>query len=96
MTYLAYIALFDTLSDAIEFENQVLSIGRQYLPLCAQNVLDGNTETPEYWTWLAGQMTTPATPDRKNEPSVRAAQTALSPSEQSTPSPTRFGLLEIE
>lgn len=56
MTYLAYIALFDTLSDAIEFENQVLSIGRQYLPLCAQNVLDGNTATPEYWTWLASQV----------------------------------------
>jgi hypothetical protein len=56
MTFQEYVALFETLADAIAFETQVLSIGRSLLPPCAINVLDGNTATPDYWTWLAGQV----------------------------------------
>lgn len=93
MTYQDYIALFDTLSDAIKFENRVLSIGRHYLPSCALNVLDGNTETPEYWTWLASQRSTvQALPVPQSASSTTPKQTA----QTATPAPTRFSLLEIE
>ena len=93
MTYLAYVALFDTLSDAIKFENRVLSIGRQFLPPCAQNVLDGNAATPEYWTWLASRRSTvQALPVPQSASSSTPKQTA----QTATPAPTRFGLLEIE
>lgn len=56
MTKQDYVALFNNVADAIEFNNQVLSISRQFLPPCAQNVLNGNAATPEYWTWLASQV----------------------------------------
>ncbi len=93
MTYLAYVALFDTLSDAIKFENRVLSIGRQYLPPCARDVLDGNAAAPEYWTWLASQRSTvQALPVPQSASSSTPKQTA----QTATPAPTRFGLLEIE
>ncbi len=52
----SYLALFPTTSDAIEFENAALSIGREFLPSAAQTVLDGGEATPCYWTWLIEQV----------------------------------------
>lgn len=52
----AYIALFNNLGDAIAFESQVLSIGSNLLPQCAQGVLLGEPPTANYWQWLAGQV----------------------------------------
>lgn len=58
----AYAARFDTISEAIEFENHVLGIGREFLPECALAVLDEratedapSAETVEYYTWLLEQ-----------------------------------------
>ena len=39
-----------------EWENQVLSVGRSFLPPCAIAVLDGNDATPEYWDFIAEQF----------------------------------------
>jgi hypothetical protein len=44
-------------TDAIAFENQALSIGREFLPPCALAVLDGAEGTSEYWDWLCEQET---------------------------------------
>lgn len=52
----AYIALFDNLGDAVAFESQVLSIGSNLLPQCAQGVLLGEPPTASYWQWLASQV----------------------------------------
>lgn len=38
-----------------EFEQSVLSAGREFLPPCAIAVLDGAEGTPEYWVWLTEQ-----------------------------------------
>lgn len=42
-------------NDAIEFANQALSIGREFLPPAAIVVLEGGEGSEEYWTWLIGQ-----------------------------------------
>jgi hypothetical protein len=52
----AYLALFASTAAAVEFENQALSIGREFLPASARRVLDGADPTPEYWSWLASQL----------------------------------------
>ena len=52
----AYLNLFENLGDAIAFESQVLSIGSNLLPQCAQGVLLGEPPTASYWQWLAGQV----------------------------------------
>lgn len=54
--YLTYLNLFKNLGDAIAFERQVLSIGSNLLPQCAQGVLLGGPPTASYWQWLAGQV----------------------------------------
>lgn len=53
----AFVALFRTSSEAIEFENQALSVGRDLLPPEAIAVLDDNSAepTPTYWAWLIAQ-----------------------------------------
>lgn len=58
----AYAARFDSISDAIEFENFVLGIGREFLPACALAVIDEradvdapSAETVEYYEWLLEQ-----------------------------------------
>lgn len=45
-------------TDAIEFENQVLSIGSEFLPKFARSVRDGykNAATSEYYGWLTDQL----------------------------------------
>lgn len=40
----------------IETENQILSIGDEFLPACARVVRDGGEATDEYRTWLASQV----------------------------------------
>lgn len=50
-------ALFTSLSAAIEAEDRILSAGREFLPECAQAVLDDrDAVSPEYYTWLCGQV----------------------------------------
>jgi len=51
-----YRACFETLSEAVDFENQVLSIGREFLPECAIDVLDNDLVTAEYWDFLISQI----------------------------------------
>ena len=46
-------------TDAVDFETQVLTIGRSLLPECAIAVLDGGEDTPEYWDWLISQFDSP-------------------------------------
>jgi hypothetical protein len=55
MTRQDYLSRFDTLAEAVEYENQLLSIG-EYLPACAQAVRDGEDATPEYWDFACGQF----------------------------------------
>lgn len=43
-------------SQAVELEQQFLSIGRAFLPQCAIGVLDGGEPTAEYWQWLCSQV----------------------------------------
>lgn len=45
-------------TDGAQFENQALSIGREFLPACAIAVLDGDHAQPsgEYWAWLISQL----------------------------------------
>lgn len=40
----------------VETENQILSIGDEFLPELARRVRDGGEATPEYWEWLRGQV----------------------------------------
>ena len=59
-----YVDLFPSLSDAIEHENAVLSIGDEYLPVYAIDVREERTEpTDQYWAWLIGQVTGAPDPD---------------------------------
>jgi hypothetical protein len=51
--YETYRNRFPTLADAIEYEERVLSIGREFLPACAIAVLDGGKATAAYWRFLA-------------------------------------------
>ena len=53
---LTYLNLFENLGEAIAFESQVLSIGSNLLPQCAQGVLLGEPPTASYWQWLASQV----------------------------------------
>ena len=39
-----------------EFENQVLSVDKDFLPDCALAVLKNKTATREYWEWLTEQL----------------------------------------
>ena len=42
-----------SLERAVEFENSVLAIGREFLPEYTLAVLDKSVEPgPEYWDWL--------------------------------------------
>jgi hypothetical protein len=50
-----YLGRFEVLADAVAFEDQVLSIGREFLPSPAQHVLDGGEPTGAYWEWLCAQ-----------------------------------------
>lgn len=56
MTESEYKSNFSDPIAAEQFEAQCLSIGREFLPECAQSVLDGNEPTAVYWQWLADQM----------------------------------------
>lgn len=56
MTRNDYIALFANLNDAIEHENNVLSAGSEFLPICAIIVRDGGAATAEYYAFLASQI----------------------------------------
>lgn len=40
----------------IETENQILSVGDEFLPPFARTVRDGGEATPEYHAWLAAQV----------------------------------------
>jgi len=51
-----YLALFPTVSAAIDHEQTCLSIG-EFRPPCADLVLAGVEPTPDYWAWLASQIT---------------------------------------
>jgi len=53
-----YCALFSSRRESCEFENEALSVGREFLPACALAVLDKASEpTAEYWNWLSSQVT---------------------------------------
>jgi hypothetical protein len=41
--------------EAQDFEERVLNSGREFLPKCAQDVLDGEEPTNEYWDFLTTQ-----------------------------------------
>lgn len=58
MTYTTrtqFLAQFSTVAEAIEAENQALSIGAEFLPECARTVLAGGDATAEYYAWLINQ-----------------------------------------
>lgn len=57
-TNAAYLDLFTSPTEATEFENQCLSIGHDLLPASALAVLEDRSAdpAPEYWTWLANQL----------------------------------------
>src|SRR5690606_34516559 len=40
---------------AVEFEEQVLSAGREFLPDVARAIVDGHAATVAYYTWLIDQ-----------------------------------------
>jgi hypothetical protein len=44
-----------SLTERVDWENQVLSSGRDCLPPFAVAVLDGEEATEEYWDWVAEQ-----------------------------------------
>jgi hypothetical protein len=52
-----FVALVGSVSKAIEFEDQALSVAREFLPPEAIAVLDARDSEPPpaYWEWLAGQ-----------------------------------------
>lgn len=54
--YAAYAELFPCYFEAGEFEQCVLSVGREFLPACARAVLDGKEATAEYWQWMNTQV----------------------------------------
>lgn len=41
---------------AVETENTLLAIGRDFLPPCAVAVREGEEPTEEYWAWLLSQL----------------------------------------
>jgi hypothetical protein len=43
-------------TDPTEFENQALSIGREFLPVEVRIVMDGGEPTSAYWAWLCSQI----------------------------------------
>lgn len=53
-----YLGLFTSRTEAMDFEATVLSIGEEFLPACAQAVLEDRTVEPpaEYWQFLASQL----------------------------------------
>jgi hypothetical protein len=52
----SFLACFNSTAAAVEFENQALSVGEEFLPVPARRVLDGGKATPEYWAWLIDQI----------------------------------------
>lgn len=52
----SYVGMFSNRADAIEFENQVLSVGDEFLPEFAIAVRDGEEPSAEYWQWLKDQF----------------------------------------
>ncbi len=50
-----YLDLFETLREALAFEEQVLSIGSDFLPPAALKVRDGGEPTEAYWQWMIAQ-----------------------------------------
>ena len=52
-----FAAQFLTSLDAVEFEDQALSVGVEFLPECARAVLNGEAATIGYYAWLVGQTT---------------------------------------
>lgn len=51
-----YLALFPSTSAALDFEQSVLSVGREFLPAQALLVLAGAEPGPDYWRFLADQL----------------------------------------
>jgi hypothetical protein len=47
---------FQSAAERVSFENDVLSIGREFLPECARAVLDGGEATEAYYEFLLGQF----------------------------------------
>jgi hypothetical protein len=52
----AYIAIVGDRDRAIRFEQDALSIGREFLPEHARAVLEGIEPTAAYWAWLKDQF----------------------------------------
>lgn len=50
-----YLACFDTLHDAIEFEETILGTAAEFLPQCALAVIEGEEPTEAYWAFLYEQ-----------------------------------------
>jgi len=50
-----FFAQFTASIKAVEFENQALSIGAEFLPDCARAVLNGEAATIGYYAWLVDQ-----------------------------------------
>ena len=67
-----YLARFETLSDAMEFESQCLGIGREFLPECAIRVLECaegySCDSPEYYVWLESQLDDSQVEECENAP----------------------------
>lgn len=53
-----FLDCFLTEAEAVEFENQALSIGDAFLPVYARQVRDGGGATTQYWEWLISQTIT--------------------------------------
>lgn len=59
MTCEDFLGLFETTSDAIEFEHSALSIGDEFLPPEARAVRDhlaAGEPSGDYWSWLCSQV----------------------------------------
>jgi len=52
-----YMALFPNMSKAVEFERQILWVGKRTLPPSAVAVLKGKLPTKAYWDFLIDQWT---------------------------------------
>lgn len=51
----AFLALFPSAMAAEAFEAEVLSAGREFLPLEAQGVFDGGRPSAAYWRFMTAQ-----------------------------------------
>ena len=71
-----FFAQFSTVADAIEAENQALSIGAEFLPECARTVLAGGDATSEYYAWLISQTSVLLTVYVGDELTVEEGRTA--------------------